>query len=66
MFVTISFRLCGFLGLSLVPSFPIGIMSFSIGKPDEGGLLDVVKGHLSWSFYLLYVLGIVNSYISNY
>ena len=25
-----------------------------------------LKGHLSWSFYLLYVLGIVNSHIINY
>ena len=26
----------------------------------------VIKGHLSWSFYLLYVLGIVDSHIINY
>ena len=25
-----------------------------------------LKGHLSWSFYFLYVLGIVNSHIINY
>ena len=29
-------------------------------------LLVVAKGHLSWSFYFVYVLGIVNSHNINY
>ena len=29
-------------------------------------ILCCFKGHLSWSFYFLYVLGIVNSHIINY
>ena len=29
-------------------------------------LTSTVKGHLSWSFYFLYVIGIVTSHIINY
>ena len=32
----------------------------------EYSMSNLVKGHLSWSFYFLYVLGIVNLHMINY
>ena len=41
-------------------------LHYSISHSNLWNLYFLLKGHLSWSFYFLNVLGIVNSHIINY
>ena len=53
--IKLTFHLCEKI---TVKKFLIIYMLYCVG--------ECFKGHLSWSFYFLYVLGIVNSHIINY